>query len=81
MKLSGILDIMGGIIGLLVTNILDIIIRPLVEVVLGELIISKNIAIAFKNSSGVLIGFLAGTLTKMIIALTIIGLFVANILF
>lgn len=69
------------IVGSFIIPPFGIIIIPFIAVFIIEVIQKRTITEAFKASIGSLLGFLGGTLAKVIIQLVMIVLFVINIIF
>jgi len=59
----------GLIAGLLFFPPLGIIIGPFIGAVIGEIIAGKNMDIAIRSGTGTFIGFLAGTIAKLVVAI------------
>jgi len=70
----------GGIIGLFFGGILGILIGPFVGKLLLELFRGREMNASLKIGLGTLIGFLGGVVGKFIIALTMVGIFLAKII-
>lgn len=77
------LGILGSFIGLMAGIIVfgfwGIILGPFIGALLGELVARKQPEQAFKSAFGTLLGFLAGSLIKIIVVLTMAGFFVASL--
>jgi uncharacterized protein YqgC (DUF456 family) len=71
----------GGIAGLVAGGIAGMIIGPCVGAVLGELLYGRGLARSARVGMGTLIGFLGGTIGRLVIALIMSGLFVSAVLF
>jgi len=71
---------LGGIIGLFSGGILGILIGPFIGALLLELLHGQDLPASFKIGLGTLVGFLGGAIGKIIIALTMIGIFLAKII-
>ncbi|MEK7641009.1 MAG: DUF456 domain-containing protein [Patescibacteria group bacterium] len=67
----------GLLIGLIVLGPIGIIAGPFLGALLGELAAGRKSQEAIHSAKGALIGFLAGSLIKMIIVLVMIGFFIA----
>jgi len=72
---------LGAIIGLLSLGLIGLIVGPFLGALLFELLAGQKQQQALKSGLGTLIGFLAGTLFKFIIALIMIGIFFYQIIF
>ncbi len=77
------LGILGSFIGLMagiiVFSFWGIILGPFIGALLGELVASKQPEQAFKSALGTLSGFLAGSLIKIVVVLTMAGFFIASL--
>lgn len=71
---------LGGIIGIFFGGIVGILIGPFIGAISGELIQGTGLDASLKIGWGTLMGFLAGTVGKFIIALIMIGIFLLKIL-
>ena len=69
----------GLIIGVLIFNIWGIILGPLLGALIGELIAGKTTDQAFKSAVGALVGFIFGSLTKIILILVMAGFFIVSL--
>lgn len=69
----------GFIIGIFIFGPWGIIIGPLLGALVGELISGRTIPRAFKSALGALIGFIAGSLLKVIIIFIMLGFFIASL--
>lgn len=69
----------GIILGLFFFLPWGIIVLPFVGAIIGELIAGKNFEIAFKAGLGAFIGFIAGTLMKLSVALILTFYFIKEI--
>jgi len=70
----------GGILGLLFGGLPGILIGPFVGALLCELLQGKGMKASFKIGVGTLVGFLGGAVGKIIIAVTMIGIFLIQLL-
>jgi uncharacterized protein YqgC (DUF456 family) len=70
----------GGIIGLFAGGLLGILVGPFIGAVLLEFLHGQKLNASIKVGLGTLIGFLGGTIGKMIIALTMIGIFLLRVI-
>jgi len=77
------LGILGSFIGLMAGVIAfgfwGIILGPFIGALLGELVARKQPEQAFKSALGTLFGFLAGSLIKIVVVLTMAGFFIASL--
>ncbi len=71
---------LGGIIGLFSGGILGILIGPFIGALLLELLHGQDLPASLKIGLGTLVGFLGGGIGKIIIALTMIGIFLVKII-
>lgn len=69
----------GGILGVIFLGFLGIILGPVLGAFAGELLSGKSKASALQASWGTLIGFLAGSMLKVITGLVMIGSFIWQI--
>jgi len=72
---------LGMIIGIFSLGLIGIIIGPFLGAVVFELFAGKKQSEALKVGFGTFIGFLAGSLFKLALGLTIIGIFIYQIIF
>jgi len=73
--------VLGGILGILVGGILGMILMTVVGTVIFEIIFAKkNLTDSIKAGIGSIIGMICGIFLKLILAGTMIGLFLARIL-
>ncbi len=70
---------LGLLLGLIILGPIGIIAGPFVGALLGELIAGRKSQEAIHSATGALIGFLAGSLIKLIIVLVMIGFFIATL--
>ncbi|HUV44689.1 MAG TPA: DUF456 family protein [Dehalococcoidales bacterium] len=77
------LGILGSFVGLMAGVIAfgfwGIILGPFIGALLGELVARKQPEQAFKSALGTLFGFLAGSLIKIVVVLTMAGFFIASL--
>lgn len=77
------LGILGSFVGLMAGVIVfgfwGIILGPFIGALLGELVARKQPQQAFKSALGTLLGFLAGSLIKIVVVLTMAGFFIASL--
>jgi uncharacterized protein YqgC (DUF456 family) len=71
---------LGGIIGLFSGGILGILIGPFIGALLLELFHGQDLPASLKIGLGTLVGFLGGAIGKIIMALTMIGIFLVKII-
>jgi hypothetical protein len=67
---------LGTIIGVFIFNVLGVIIGPFLGALAGELLAGKDRKQAFQSALGAFVGFLAGTLVKLALALAMFGFFI-----
>ncbi len=70
---------LGGFIGFFSGGILGILIGPFIGAFLLEFFHGRNLEASLKIGWGTLVGFLGGAIGKIIIALVMIGIFLAKI--
>lgn len=70
---------LGLLVGLIVLGPIGIIAGPFVGALVGELAIGRKSQEAIHSAVGALIGFLAGSLIKLIVVLVMIGFFIASL--
>lgn len=66
---------LGGILGLFLGGIPGILIGPFLGALILELLHGRGLTLSFKIGVGTLLGFLAGSIGKLVIAVTMIGIF------
>ncbi len=72
----------GGLVGLLILNLPGLFLGVFGGAVVGEyLIAKKSLEVALKVGGGSILGFLAGTLIKLMLGIIMVGVFVAKIWF
>ena len=69
----------GLFVGIIIFQIWGIILGPLMGALVGELIAGKSTDIAFKSALGTFIGFIFGTLMKVVIVLVMAGFFIVSL--
>ncbi len=72
--------LLGAIIGLVFGGLLGLIVGPFVGAFLLELAKRKDPAASLRSGVGTLLGFLAGTIGKLIIAAIMIGIFIVKLI-
>ncbi|KPK85041.1 MAG: hypothetical protein AMJ94_19505 [Deltaproteobacteria bacterium SM23_61] len=72
--------LLGAIIGLVFGGLLGLILGPFVGAFLLELAKKKDPAASLRSGVGTLLGFLAGTIGKLILAAIMIGIFVVKLI-
>jgi hypothetical protein len=70
----------GGIMGMFLGGIIGILIGPFLGAVVFELLQGREMNASLKIGFGTFIGFIGGTIGKFIIALTMVGVFFAQLL-
>ncbi len=68
-------SIIGGVIGLVSVGLIGLVIGTFAGAVAGELIQGRPPGEAMRSGKGALVGFLAGSLFKVVIGLIMIGVF------
>ncbi len=71
----------GMIVGIIVGNLPGFILGPLIGAVAFELLIGRKFKEAMKAGFGTFLGFLAGTVMKLVLSFIMIGVFLWAILF
>jgi uncharacterized protein YqgC (DUF456 family) len=69
---------LGLMIGLFTLGFWGVILGPFLGALLGELIASRKPVTALKAALGTFIGFVFGTLLRLVVGLTMIGFFIAS---
>ncbi|MDH7478987.1 MAG: DUF456 family protein [Syntrophomonadaceae bacterium] len=72
--------LIGGLLGIVLMGPAGIVLGPLAGVLMGELLSGKGMPEAVRSGWGVLLGLIAGTAVKSIIAITMIVLFCLRVL-
>jgi len=67
--------LLGMIVGTVIGGLFGLLIGPFVGAFLFELVKKKDLQASFKSGVGTLVGFLAGTIGKLIIAVIMIAIF------
>jgi len=70
----------GAVIGLFTGGIFGIIVGPFVGALVLEMVAGKDFRSSFRIGIGTLVGFLGGAVGKTVIALTMIGIFLFNVI-
>jgi len=70
---------LGTMVGIFILGFWGIIVGPLAGAFLGELIARGKPKQAFSSAFGTFIGFVAGTLLKIIVILIMVGFFIASL--
>lgn len=70
---------LGFAVGIVVFGFWGIILGPFVGALLGELIAKREPGQAFKSALGAFLGFIAGTLFKLIVVLIMLGFFIVSL--
>ena len=73
-------SIIGGILGIIFLGFIGILVGPFVGAVVGELLSGKTHRSALRAGWGTLIGFLAGSLFKLVVGCTMIGSFLWKVI-
>ncbi len=69
---------LGLAVGIIVFGFWGIVLGPFLGALAGELIARRQTGLALRVALGTLIGLVAGTLFKVVLALTMLGFFVAS---
>jgi uncharacterized protein YqgC (DUF456 family) len=69
----------GFTAGIFVLGIWGLILGPFIGALLGELLSGKKPQQAFRSAMGAFLGFIAGTLFKIVVILTMAGFFIASL--
>ena len=69
---------LGFTVGIFTFGFWGVILGPLIGAFLGELLVGRKPKQAFDSALGALLGFVAGTLFKIIVILVMAGLFIAS---
>ena len=70
---------LGFAVGIVVFGFWGIILGPFIGALLGELIAKRKAGQAFKSALGAFLGFIAGTLFKLIVVLIMLGFFIVSL--
>lgn len=74
-------SVIGGIVGLVAFNIPGLILGQLAGVIIGELMFGRKMNESIKSGLGVFIGYLLGSIAKVVLTTLIIIVFYAKIIF
>jgi len=74
-------SIIGAITGMVMFNVIGLIVGTFAGALLGELLSRRPLDEALRSGWGALVGFLAGTLFRFVVATVMIGLFVRLVVF
>jgi len=74
-------SVIGGIVGLIAFNIPGLILGQLAGVIIGELMFGRKMNESIKSGFGVFIGYLLGSIAKVVLTTLIIIIFYAKIIF
>jgi len=66
---------LGAIVGLIFFNVIGLLLGPFVGALIGELLAGRTLRAGLRSGWGAFVGFLAGTLFKIVIAAAMIGAF------
>ncbi|ODS31221.1 MAG: hypothetical protein SCARUB_03668 [Candidatus Scalindua rubra] len=69
-------SIFGGIAGFFMGGIVGLIVGPFFGAILLEITFGKDFASAFKSGVGTLVGFIGGVISKLVISVIMIGVFI-----
>ena len=69
---------LGAVLGVFVLGIWGIILGPFLGALAGELLVGKGKKQAFKSALGTFVGFVLGTLIRLIVVLIMLGFFIAS---
>lgn len=73
--------ILGGLIGVIILNVIGLIVGIFLGAMLGEILGAKrDQSAALKVGLGAVVGFLGGTLLKLLLGLVMIGVFLFQVL-
>jgi len=73
--------VLGGIFGVLFLGFVGILVGPFIGAVAGELLSGRSGGEALRSGWGTLLGFFAGSLFKVIVALVMVGTFIWWVIF
>lgn len=68
----------GGLIGIIFLNIWGIVIGPMAGAFIAELLAGKRGEEAWRSALGAFVGFIAGTLVKLVYVIVLVGFFIAS---
>lgn len=74
-------SILGGVLGLVFFGFAGLLVGTFLGAVSGELLAGKSSRLAWRAGWGTFVGFLAGTLFKMILGVVMVGAFLWRIVF
>ena len=69
-------SVLGAILGIVFLGFIGIIVGPFLGAVVGELLAGKTSGSALRSGWGTFLGLLAGSLFKLIVGITMVGVFV-----
>ena len=72
--------LVGGVVGLFSAGVFGIILGPFIGAIIFEMIAGKDFRSSLKIGVGTLVGFLGGAVGKVIIAVTMIVIFLAQVI-
>ncbi len=73
-------SVFGGLLGIIFLGFIGIIVGPFLGAVFGELLSGKTSRSALRSGWGTFLGFLGGSLFKIIVGMVMIGVFVWQII-
>jgi uncharacterized protein len=74
-------SIIGGILGVVFLSFIGLLIGPFLGAVAGELLAGKSRSEAWRSGWGAFVGFLAGSLVKIVVGISMIGTFLWWVIF
>lgn len=74
-RLGAIGAIVGALVGVIFFNIVGLVVGTFAGAALGELVLGRTMREAIMSGSGALVGFLAGSLFKLMTSIVMIGAF------
>ena len=74
-RLGAVGAIVGALVGVIFFNIVGLVVGTFAGAALGELVLGRTMQEAIMSGSGALVGFLAGSLFKLMTSLVMIGAF------
>lgn len=69
-------SVIGAVVGIFAGGIIGMIIGPFLGAVLFELLFGKDFKTAFKSGVGTIVGFLGGAISKLVISVIMISIFI-----